>query len=72
MLVKILIEFDWYNPNPYQRTTRIIKKFNRMKNHLNEKIYIAGGYRIDFLHSVHPYEKNGWLLNYSSTYISNE
>ena len=43
-----------------------------MKNHLNEKIEIAGGYRIGFLHIVHPYEKSGWLRNYSSAYISKE
>ena len=32
-----------------------------MKNHLNEMIYIAGGYRNSFL-QFHPYEKKQMVI----------
>ena len=45
---QILIDYDWYNPHPYQRTTRNKKNFIHMRNHLKGRIYLVGGYRIVF------------------------
>ena len=58
----------------------IEKKIQPYEKPSHEMLYTAGGYRIGFL-QFHPYEKKAtlmkktqsrWLLNYSSTYNSNE